>query len=233
MRWGLLVYISWRLQTLLQSARGRAGPFLLCPSGALSPACGPRQGAAEPQPTPRAPGSLHRQQTHLPAGGSGGRCPAPGPPPACWATRDPWRGILDHPLLSGDRLTSILGGLPPPANLGVCVRTEGFSWSPGASACRCGAGLGFPARDGSRGRRRESLRAERSTSGQWQGPGPSALQKRQKIVKRVFIKRKKVQYVWIDTRADSGKDRVAELRPRGSLNYFHGVFLPGFFGQLF
>lgn len=40
---------------------------------------------------------------------------------------------------------------------------------------------------------------------------------------------KRVQYLWTDTQADSGK--VPELLshgPSGSLNYFYGVFLPYF-----
>ena len=40
---------------------------------------------------------------------------------------------------------------------------------------------------------------------------------------------KRVQYLWRDTQADSGK--VPELLshgPSGSLNYFYGVFLLGF-----
>ena len=39
----------------------------------------------------------------------------------------------------------------------------------------------------------------------------------------VFIRRKRVQYLWIDTWVDSG--RVAEWHPHGSLNYFYGAFL--------
>ena len=34
--------------------------------------------------------------------------------------------------------------------------------------------------------------------------------------------------MWIDTWVDSGKERVAESHTYGSLNYFHGVFLPEF-----
>ena len=64
------------------------------------------------------------------------------------------------------------------------------------------------------------------------GPGPSALRKRistkteSSEATEVFINRKKrVQYeVWTDT---SG-ERVAELHPRGSLNYFYGVLLSRF-----
>ena len=40
---------------------------------------------------------------------------------------------------------------------------------------------------------------------------------------------KRVQNVWTDTQAGSGKSPgVAESRPHGSLNYFDGAFLPGF-----
>ena len=60
------------------------------------------------------------------------------------------------------------------------------------------------------------------------GPGPSALRKRistkteSSEATEVFINRKKrVQYeVWTDTSGET----VTELRPRGSLNYFYGVF---------
>ena len=55
MRWGLLIYILWRLQTFLQSAQGRARPFLLCLSGALSPACSPRQGCCGTPAHPSCP----------------------------------------------------------------------------------------------------------------------------------------------------------------------------------
>ena len=41
----------------------------------------------------------------------------------------------------------------------------------------------------------------------------------------VLIKREEqVQYVWIDVLADSGRESC----PRGSLNHFYEVFLPGF-----
>ena len=47
---------------------------------------------------------------------------------------------------------------------------------------------------------------------------------------KLFIRRKKkkkVQQVWIDTRAES-RGRNPESRPGGSLNYFYGPFLLGF-----
>ena len=48
---------------------------------------------------------------------------------------------------------------------------------------------------------------------------------------KVFSKR--VQYVWIDTRADSeGESRVAESCPHDDLSYFYGAFLPGFLGPI-
>ena len=34
--------------------------------------------------------------------------------------------------------------------------------------------------------------------------------------------------MWVDTWADSRKERVAESHPHGSLNYFHEIFLLGF-----
>ena len=34
-----------------------------------------------------------------------------------------------------------------------------------------------------------------------------------------------MQCMWKDTWVDSGKERVPESHPYGSLNYFHGVFL--------
>ena len=66
------------------------------------------------------------------------------------------------------------------------------------------------------------------------GPDPLALQKRISTKMesngacKVFIKREKVQYVWTVTQEDSGGERVTESHPRGSLNYFNGIFLPVF-----
>ena len=77
------------------------------------------------------------------------------------------------------------------------------------------------------------------------GPGFQLCRKefpqRQNVVKQVkylcseasyvFIRRKRVQYLWIDTWVDSG--RVAEWHPHGSLNYFYGAFLLGFLTNQF
>ena len=45
---------------------------------------------------------------------------------------------------------------------------------------------------------------------------------------RVFTQRENVQYMWLDTQADSGRDRVAESHPHGSLNCFYWASLLGF-----
>ena len=48
-------------------------------------------------------------------------------------------------------------------------------------------------------------------------------------MKQIFIKRKKrLLNVWIDPRADSKGEKIPELHPHGSLNYFYGAFLLGF-----
>ena len=67
------------------------------------------------------------------------------------------------------------------------------------------------------------------TSGQWQGPGSSALQRRipTKIESnqvKCLLGEERVQYVWIDTWADSER----ESHPQGDLNHFYGAFLLGF-----
>ena len=72
------------------------------------------------------------------------------------------------------------------------------------------------------------------TSGQWQDPWPFSfaeknLTKRESNeTSRVFIKRENVQYMWMDTQADSGRERVAKSHPHGSLNCCYWVFLLGF-----
>ena len=70
------------------------------------------------------------------------------------------------------------------------------------------------------------------TSAQWQvlalRPCRNELPQRRKVVKHVkcLLRRKRVQYVCIDTQADS------VLRPRGSLNHLYGAFLPDFLGPI-
>ena len=63
------------------------------------------------------------------------------------------------------------------------------------------------------------------------GPGSSALQKRTSTKtesgEASIYQEEKVQCVWIDTWADSGRERAAESCPRGSLSYFYGLFLLG------
>ena len=34
--------------------------------------------------------------------------------------------------------------------------------------------------------------------------------------------------MWTDTQVNSETERVTELHPHGSVNYFYGAFLPGF-----
>ena len=95
-------------------------------------------------------------------------------------------------------------------------------------------GLGFPTRDwaGLQQGKHQSLSARPVVSDI--GPDPSALQKRISTkmesdgARKVFIKREKVHYVWTVTQEDSGGERVTESHPRGSLNYFNGIFLPVF-----
>ena len=73
---------------------------------------------------------------------------------------------------------------------------------------------------GSRWRKHQTLATRPMISDK--GPGPSALQKRTPIktesseASKVFIKRKQVQYMWIDKHMDRLRGRVLELRPRGS-----------------
>ena len=66
------------------------------------------------------------------------------------------------------------------------------------------------------------------------GPGPSTLQKRISTKmessegSEEFIRgRKSTEYMWVDTWADSERERVPESHPGGSLNYFYGAFLLG------
>ena len=73
-------------------------------------------------------------------------------------------------------------------------------------------------------------------SGQWQGPGSLALQKRVptrwKVVKEVFI-RKRFQSVWIDTWAGSERERGAELHTCGVWITFMVHFFQVSFDQSF
>ena len=58
--------------------------------------------------------------------------------------------------------------------------------------------------------------------------GPSALQKRIPVKTKssessqAIIRRKRVQSLLIDMYVDSGRERVAESQPRGSLDSFYG-----------
>ena len=105
-----------------------------------------------------------------------------------------------------------------------------FRWPP--SACSgLEQGLGSQPENGPRSQRwKRQILATRPVDSD-QGPGPSPLQKRiptkveSSETSKVFIKRK-TSTVRVDRHL--GRLRVPELHPRGSLNYFYGVFLMGF-----
>ena len=73
-----------------------------------------------------------------------------------------------------------------------------------------------------------------STSGQWQGPGPSALQKtipmkmKSSETSKVFI-RKKRNTILVDRHTgrlrEKDRERETESHPQGNLNYFYGSIL--------
>ena len=104
-----------------------------------------------------------------------------------------------------------------------------------------GVGLSFQARNW--GWIQKWLKApdpSQYTSDQWQGPGPFALQKRisrkteSSEASEVFIKRKRVQCMWINTQAESGGEYFnCWLRLQGSLKYFYGNFFWVYCGQSF
>ena len=99
-------------------------------------------------------------------------------------------------------------------------------WCPDLGWPRLAARLGFPARYWGQ------VAVVKAAGGQWQGP--LTLQLLQKRIppksgssgqSEVLITREEqVQCVWIDTRADSGRESCS----LGSLNHFYEVFLPGF-----
>ena len=72
------------------------------------------------------------------------------------------------------------------------------------------------------------------TSGQWQDSWPFSFaeknftKRESNKTSRVFIQRENVQYMWLDTQADSGRERVTESHPHGSLNCFYWASLLGF-----
>ena len=90
-------------------------------------------------------------------------------------------------------------------------------------------GLGFPARDKGPGHSSESIKSQPLE--QWSVTRALALQlcrkefpQRWKVVKSVFIRRKK-STVCVDRHRKRLRGRVPETRYPGSLNYLHGAFL--------
>ena len=104
--------------------------------------------------------------------------------------------------------------------------------SGGLGLQQLGVGFGFPARDWAGSQQWEHQVLATGPGVSDKGPGPSALWKRistktkSSEASKVFIKRKRVQYVWVGTPGDSEGESWSP--PSGSLNYSYGVFLPGF-----
>lgn len=102
-----------------------------------------------------------------------------------------------------------------------------------ASTCS-GLKQGFSSRSGIEVRPcQRELNPSHAISGQWQGPGPLALQKwiptktESSETSEVFSRRKWEWYVCIDTQVGS-----ETVTPAGSLNHIYGALLQGFFWSI-
>ena len=96
----------------------------------------------------------------------------------------------------------------------------------GLSLQRLGSGLGFPARDwaGLHGESTRSYPLDRALL-TFQKRIPTKTESNETSIE--FTKRKK-STINVDRHTGRLKGRVPELCPHGNLNYFYGVFLPGF-----